>query len=101
MLKSSVLTLNTTVKQRIGNLVTDMDGEIVIMSIQNSKYYNLGETGSFIWAFIKKPNTIITIIEQLNSEYIVDKTVCEEQTLLFLESLYNEGLIEIEEVDNL
>lgn len=97
MIKSNIFNLNTIVVQGRGHLVTDMDGETVIMSIQNSKYYNLGEPGSFIWALLKAPIPIYTIIEELCSEYAVEPLVCEEQVFSFLASLYKECLITIEE----
>jgi len=31
-----------------GNIVSNMDGEKVMLSIKNGKYYNLGEIGGFI-----------------------------------------------------
>ena len=34
-----------------GNIVSDMGGEKVMLSIENGKYYNLGEMGGEIWEF--------------------------------------------------
>ena len=43
------ISLNSTVMQSEGNIVSDMDGEKVMMSVSNNKYYNLGVMGGEIW----------------------------------------------------
>ena len=43
------ISLNSTVMQSEGNIVSDMDGEKVMMSVSNNKYYNLGVMEGEIW----------------------------------------------------
>jgi hypothetical protein len=92
MIKS--ITLNQTVFQVKGNIVSSMGGEKVMLSVSKGKYFNLGEIGGEIWDIIQEPNTVRQIIETLISEYDVDQTECEEQVLSFLDHLKGEGLIE-------
>ncbi len=49
MLKTKELTQNHLISQMEGNIVSDMDGETVMLCIQSGKYYNLGELGGEIW----------------------------------------------------
>ena len=42
------LTVDAVIVQSEGFLVSDMDGEKVMLSIDNGKYYNLGEIGGRI-----------------------------------------------------
>ena len=50
-----------------------MDSEKVMMSINNGKYYNLGEIGGVIWDSIKSPISVNELIITLISEYEVEK----------------------------
>lgn len=97
MIKSKSISLNHLIVQGKGNVVSDMDGEKVMMSISNGKYYNLGGIGGVIWDLIKKPITVNQLITTLMSEYVVEQKKCEEQVMTFLKHLNEEGLIYIEE----
>ncbi|MGO4529376.1 lasso peptide biosynthesis PqqD family chaperone [Paenibacillus sp. 2TAF8] len=83
------------VTRKEGNLVSDMGGEKVMMSISSGKYYNLGSTGGRIWEMITEQRTLDELIETLASEYNVDPDQCREQVVPFLEHLLREGLIDI------
>ncbi len=89
-----LISLDETVVQRNGNITSDMGGEKVMLSITNGKYYNLGEIGGEIWGLIESPIQIRKIVDQLTDSYNVENSVCQEQVLVFLEQLFNEGLIE-------
>ena len=49
MIKNQNISLNQTLSQVKGNIVSDMGGEKVMLSVNNGKYYNLGEIGGDIW----------------------------------------------------
>jgi hypothetical protein len=97
MIKDHTLSKQHMVSQVEGNIVSDMDGEKVMLSIQNGKYYNLGEVGGEIWECIKEPVSIGELISKLMEQYTVEQSDCEEQVLSFLESLFEEGIIQIGE----
>lgn len=44
MIQESKIDVNHVIVQVEGNIVSDMDGEKVMLSIKNGKYYNLGES---------------------------------------------------------
>ncbi|KIL52972.1 lasso peptide biosynthesis PqqD family chaperone [Jeotgalibacillus campisalis] len=95
MTYTQVLSKEQTVAQQPGNVVSNMDGEIVMLSIENGKYYNLGDIGGAIWGKIEKPVAISTLIHELISEYEVDASECEQQVMSFLDQLGKENLIAI------
>ncbi|MCT8138137.1 lasso peptide biosynthesis PqqD family chaperone [Anaerobacillus sp. CMMVII] len=97
MIKNQTVSLNNIVRQGTGNIVSDMDGEKVMLSISKGKYYNLGEIGGEIWELIQTPILIEEVITTLTSRYDVEQSVCQEQVLSFLGLLANEGLIEVKE----
>ncbi|WP_368657354.1 lasso peptide biosynthesis PqqD family chaperone [Metabacillus halosaccharovorans] len=85
------------VSQGEGNIVSDMDGEKVMLSIENGKYYNLGEMGGVIWDLIQSPISINQLVNKLLDQYEVEKSKCEEEVITFLKTLHKEGLIKVEE----
>lgn len=95
MLTAKTLLLNSIVVQQPGNLVTNMDGEKVMLSVQNGKYYNLGEIGGLIWDLAKEPIEVHKMIETILLQYEVNHEDCTKHVLDFLESLKNEGLIKL------
>ncbi|MFD0829872.1 lasso peptide biosynthesis PqqD family chaperone [Neobacillus sp. M.A.Huq-85] len=101
MIKNHTISLNNIVVQGSGNIVSDMDGEKVMLSILNGKYYNLGEVGGRIWEQIEQPIAVNQLIDNLMSYYQVEKTDCENQVISFLEVLLNRNLIQVEEMDSL
>lgn len=86
---------NDVVTRKDGNLVSDMGGEKVMMSISSGKYYNLGSTGGRIWELIAEERTLNNLIETLAAEYDIQTEQCREQVVSFLEHLSREGLINI------
>lgn len=91
---SQLIKEDQLLSQTEGILVSDMDGEKVMMSIHSGKYYNLGSTGGRIWEIIAVPATIEHIVSVLSSEYEIEKSVCEQQVSAYLKLLLQEGLIQ-------
>ncbi|PGK22489.1 PqqD family protein [Priestia megaterium] len=90
------ITKNTLVSQKTGNIVSDMDGEKVMLSIQSGKYFNLGEIGGEIWELIKEPTSIHNLVTTIQSQYDVAQDECEQQVTAFLNQLVEEELIMVE-----
>jgi len=97
MIKKQLITLEDSVIQKSGNILSDMDGEKVMLSVQNGKYYNLGEIGGEIWERINESISVSELITRLVAEYEVERNECQEQVITFLEMLLNEDLIELTE----
>src|SRR3954470_8629935 len=95
MMEVKQISLQDLVVQIPGNIVSDMGGEKVMLSINNGKYYNLGEMGGEIWDVMKEAVTVNKIITTLLSSYQVSQEECEDQVIAFLNHLFEEGLIEI------
>ena len=100
MINTYKIALENVIFQSQGNVVSNMDGEKVMMSIQNGKYYNLGEIGGVIWDLIEKPIFVKNVIANLISEYDIEQLECEKQVVTFLELLNKEGLIYIQKGEN-
>jgi hypothetical protein len=95
MISTQKISLNSKVAQTEGNVVSDMDGEKVMLSIESGNYYNLGELGGEIWDLIKAPIEINKMVDTLLLTYEVEKEVCEQHVLSYIEQLSREGLIQV------
>jgi hypothetical protein len=93
MIESKTIALSDSITPCEQNIVSDMDGEKVMLSVRNGKYYNLGTVGGQIWDLLGSPVSARQIVDQLLPEYEVDRTVCEQHVISFLEHLWKEGLI--------
>ncbi|MFP3123388.1 lasso peptide biosynthesis PqqD family chaperone [Ectobacillus funiculus] len=101
MIKKQGISLNKLITQGKGNIISDMGGEKVMLSVHNGKYYNLGEMGGAIWDLIEKPLLVTELVAVLMSKYEVEQSTCEEQVISFLELLLEEDLIEVREAVSL
>jgi hypothetical protein len=101
MINKNEIYLNEYVSQKQGNIVSDMNGEKVMLSIQNNKYYNLGHLGGVIWELINDPIEINELITNLLSHYDVGEIECRKQVMDFLLQLEGEGLIDINKGNSL
>ena len=71
----------------------DLDGKVVLLSIENGEYYNMNEVGSRIWALLEKPVTFGALIEQLLAEFEVERPTCEQEAVAFLRQLQSDKLV--------
>jgi len=97
MIKIRNISKEYFVSQVGGNIVSDMGGEKVMLSVRQGKYYNLGDIGGEIWEQIKKTILVKDLIAVLVDKYDVDERDCEQQVISFLNHLREEKLIQLED----
>lgn len=100
MMKRNPILREHIIYQSEGNIVSNMDGEKVMLSIQNGKYYNLGEMGGEIWDCMKTPIKVKEIINLLMTRYDVERDECEDQVIAFLGQLLAEGIVHVREIES-
>ena len=84
---------NVVVCRRDGLIETDVDDEVMALSIMQGTCYGMNRVGSRIWKLLAKPVRIDDLCATLLAQYRVDPEVCERQVLDLLEELRAEGLI--------
>ena len=89
----TAVSLNTVVVRNPELVAADMNGETVMMSIENGKYYHLSKLGSEIWELLETPLAVHTLIDKLMEGYDVSRAQCEQETLSFLHDLMRESII--------
>jgi hypothetical protein len=55
-------------------LTAEVDGEIVMMSIEEGHYFGLDHIGSDIWKRIERPCSFAALIDGLAADYEADRT---------------------------
>ena len=95
MRKKTGIDLNTIVAKNMELISSDLDGETVMMSVENGKYYGLNNIGSRIWALIERPCLVTDLRNSLISEFDVESEKCEQDLISFLDDLLQKGVIEI------
>jgi hypothetical protein len=90
---STKLTPETIVQRNPKLIANHMDGEIVMMSIDNGEYYGLDEIGSRIWELMGNPIRIDDLINMLTEEFEVQKEECANDTMEFLNDLEEKHLL--------
>jgi hypothetical protein len=65
---------DATMISRSPSVVTaEVDGEIVMMSIEQGRYFGLDDIGSDIWKRIEPPCSFATLIDGLAAAYEADR----------------------------
>ncbi|MFP7473350.1 lasso peptide biosynthesis PqqD family chaperone [Niallia taxi] len=95
--KTYLIEKKQLISQVEGQIVSDMNGEKVMLSVKNGKYYNLGRIGGDIWELINSPKTLDDLVVSLTEKYEVSVQDCRIQVERFLEMLWNEGLVKVTE----
>ncbi|GKU75822.1 lasso peptide biosynthesis PqqD family chaperone [Paenibacillus sp. L3-i20] len=99
-MKTEQLSKTSIVSSSKQNIVSDMGGEKVMLSVTNGNYYNLGHIGGHIWDAIAEPISIEELINTLMEQFEVDREQCESHVESFLDHLRKEGLILVHEQDS-
>jgi hypothetical protein len=76
-------------------IAAEMDQDLVMVSIASGSYYGVSDVARAIWETIEHPKKVSDLIDDLTSAYNVDRSKCEEETLLFLRDLLTEHLLQV------
>jgi hypothetical protein len=89
------LTPDCVVQRDHDVIAAEADQDVVMVSIANGLYYAVSDIAREIWETIDRPKKISDLIDDLTATYDVERHVCEEETLSFLEDLRTEGLLQV------
>lgn len=69
-----VAIVDATVVSRSPSVLTaEVDGEIVMMSIERGRYFGLDDIGSDIWKRIEPPCSFAALVDRLAADYDADR----------------------------
>lgn len=72
-----------------------VDGQVVLLSLQSGHYYGMNEHGSRIWELIEQPIPVSEIVDRLLTEFDVTRDQCESEVLSFLNALRVDQLVQV------
>lgn len=87
------LNSNTTITRCNDLLVTDIDGETVLMSIERGSYYGLEKTARRLWELLETPCRFGELCERLAREYAAPVEVIEADVRAFVLDMTEERLV--------
>lgn len=88
-----LINLQTTIKRNPALVSSDIDGEKVMMSLENGEYFGLDPVGSRIWELIENPISVDKLISLLLDEFEVGEVQCNLDTIEFLNQLQEKNLL--------
>jgi hypothetical protein len=72
-----------------------VDGESVILDLDDGIYYGLNSSGSRIWKELQEQKTIEELVEKIAKEYDVDRPECKKDILTLIQKLNENNLVRI------
>lgn len=79
---------------RVAEIVSaDMDGERVMMSLEQGAYFGLGGIGGVIWDMLSEPRSVPELEARVMAVYDVDAETCRADVAGFLADLDRNGLV--------
>jgi hypothetical protein len=76
-----------------GLVASDVDGEIVILSIDSGHFFHLNATGSRIWELLDVPMTVTELCEKAVERFAVDAEACRRDIGEFVLGMRAKGLL--------
>jgi hypothetical protein len=74
-------------------LTAPLDDMLLMMSIEQGKYFGLNGAAPRIWELLEKPTTEDRLVEALLDEYEVTREVCATEVAAFLARLRERHLL--------
>ena len=79
---------------RLPDLVaSEMDGDVVMMSIERGTYFGISGVGTRVWALLEQPITLNQIVATICLEFEVEEDNCRRDMLAFADELLTHGVV--------
>jgi hypothetical protein len=75
------------------HLYCDLNGEAVVLSLANGRYYGMNSVAARIWELVQNACSAIAIEKAILLEYEVEPEVCRQQVSEFIQRMIAEELI--------
>jgi hypothetical protein len=97
--RSLNLTVNSVLVQEIGLSATEVDGRVVVLSLQAASYFDFNKVASEIWGMLSSPRRVEDILQKLSQHHDVDIEIMTRDVMSFLQSLVTQRLVRIVAVE--
>jgi len=88
------IAVDVTLRRTGEVLVSEVDGEVVMLDRESDVYYGLNEVGAHIWEQLEEPRSVDELEESTAEAFDVSRVRCREDIQEFLTDLLESDLIE-------
>ncbi len=74
-------------------IMSDVDGEIMLIMVSTGRYFGLDAVGSEVWRRIQQPVQVSDLVEGLKRHFKGDEAVIEREAFAFVNTLSDRGLL--------
>jgi hypothetical protein len=85
----------TVISRSPSVLAATVDGEIVMMSIEQGRYFSLDAIGSDVWARIDPPCTLAALVDGLTADYDGDRASIESDVRALLHRMLAQDVVRL------
>ena len=76
-------------------LISGLQDESVLLNLDSERYYGLDDVGTRMFSVLTSSDSVQSAWERLKNEYDVDHEVLRQDLIALVESLVEQGLIEV------
>jgi hypothetical protein len=76
-----------------GLVASEIDGDVVILSIDSGHFFHLNATGSRLWDLLDAPMTVAELCDKARERFAVDADECRRDVGAFVQGLRDKGLL--------
>lgn len=91
----NLINMDSTIVRGTHLVFNEMDGETIMMSIENGEYYGMNSMGSRIWSLLETPKKVSDICKTLLPDYDVTPEQCIKDLLPFLNKMAAKNVIKL------
>jgi hypothetical protein len=91
------MTANRSVRVPAHVLMRVVDGELVVLNLDNEEYYGLDEVGTAMYQALTTAPTVSDAVQELLETYDVDEETIVRDVENLLQELSRRGLVEVDQ----
>jgi len=85
----------TVISRSPSVVAAEVDGEIVMMSIEKGRYFGLDDIGSDIWKRIEQPCSFAALVDALAADYDSDRATIEADVTALLTGMAEQDVVRL------
>jgi Coenzyme PQQ synthesis protein D (PqqD) len=89
------LSISSRVQLATQQVSCDLDGDAVVLNLENGLYFELNPVGAHIWSLLQEGQSLTQICDTLVAEYGVDRDVCSADLISLVQDLREAGLVTV------
>ena len=92
---TSIITDATILTRSPTVLAAEVDGEVVMMSIEQGRYFGLDDIGSDIWKRLEPPCSFSALIDGLVADYAADRATIAADVRALLDRMMADDVVRL------